>query len=70
MKKKLIPESSIEWLVARLHVSKTDDEVRAEIVRRTGPEWTPEAIKRACDYAVKCHKKNQDLYARVMSGRL
>lgn len=66
-----IPTGAIEWLVNRMHVSTTDDEVRKEIARRTEgkEEWTPELIKQAQEYAVSVHNRNQDLYTDVMRGK-
>ena len=67
-----IPKQAIDWLIGRLHVSTSDDEVRTLISARTKnfPGWNYENIKEAQEYAVKSHRKNQGLYETVMSGRL
>ncbi len=64
-----LPQGQIKWLIARLHVSLEDAEVRAEIAQRAAgnPDWTPALIKAAQDFAVYCHRKNQTLYTKVMS---
>jgi hypothetical protein len=70
-----IPKGDIEFFVARLHVSETDEAVRAEILRRIGPVdqaitrgWSEATIQQACDYAVQAHHNNQNLYSYVMGG--
>lgn len=53
---------AIRWLVGRVHVAETDEEVRQMIVKRADPElFTPGYIKAAGDYAVKTHHANQNL---------
>ena len=67
-----IPKLSIEWIVGRLHVGASDEAVKANIRNRCTPGvhgWTEAQIVEAEEYAVKCHRKNQDLYRRVMSGK-
>ena len=71
MTKLELPKQSIQWLVACFHVSTSDDEIRAEIRKHcTSTDWTPARILAAEKFAVKCHRKNQDLYHAVMTGRL
>jgi len=67
-----IPKASIEWLVNRLHVSVSDEDVKKDIRRRArrNPNVTESLIERMANYAVKCHRKNQALYLAVTSGRL
>ena len=67
-----IPKASIEWLVNRLHVSVTDEEIAADMRRRIriNPGVTEATEKRVVAYALKCHHKNQELYSAVVSGRL
>ena len=67
-----IPKASIEWLVNRLHVSTSDEDVKRDIRRRARryPNATEAYIERMAEYAVKCHRKNQVLYSAVVSGRL
>jgi hypothetical protein len=66
-----IPKHAINWLVARLHVSTSDDAVKADIRKRcTAAQWTEAKIVEAEKYAVKSHRRNQALYQSVMmSGR-
>lgn len=67
----MIPKVSIEWIVNRLHVSVTDEFVRADIAKRAkSTGWTPELVLEAQDYAVKCHHENQALYRDVVNGTL
>jgi hypothetical protein len=68
-----IPKSAIEWFVNRLHVSVSDDEIRADIRKRTAgvdPPWPEAKIVEAEEYAVAHHAKNKDLYRRVVNGRI
>lgn len=68
-----IPKASIEFLVARLHVGVSDEEVARDMRRRvrTGtPNVTDAMEKRIVKYALKCHHANQGLYRAVVSGRL
>ena len=53
---------AIQWLVGRVHVAETDEEVRKMIQLRAKPElFTPGCIKAMGDYAVKCHHDNQGI---------
>jgi hypothetical protein len=67
-----IPKQTIAWIVARFHVNTPDAEIKADILRRTKrcPSWSPDYVKAAQDYAIKCHRQNQALYRDVMTGRL
>ena len=61
----------IEWITGKFHVGTPDSVITAEMTARcaqNGITGTPKRLVLA--YALKSHKKNQDLYARVMSGRL
>jgi hypothetical protein len=67
-----IPKQSIEWLVNRLHVSVSDEEVARDMRRRVRigtPNVTDSTEKRIVAYALKCHHKNRGLYQAVVSGR-
>lgn len=64
----------IRWVIGKLHVSATDDAIRAEIRRRTAPRHgfkapTQKQIAAMEAYAVKVHAENRALYAQVMGGR-
>jgi hypothetical protein len=61
---------TLEWLVGRLHVGTPDAEVRAEIRRRLAAGVSTAERKRIVDAAVRIHRRNRRLYARVMGGRL
>jgi hypothetical protein len=66
-----IPRGGIEWLMARLHVSTSDAEIRADICSRaTKAGWNDALREQACLYALHCHRKNQALYRSVVSGRI
>ncbi len=67
-----IPKQSIEWLVARIHVSVPDEEVARDMRRRVRigtPNVTDAVEKRIVKYALKCHHENQGLYRAVVSGK-
>jgi hypothetical protein len=78
MKHLEIPKRAIEFIVGKLHISESDEQVRAEVVRRIDAItdaaakhcWTEAKIKAACDYAVKVHHNNRGLYDYVMSGEV
>jgi hypothetical protein len=65
-----LPKFQIEWVVNRMHVSATDEEVEGAMRERIGddPRWTPSMRKKCLAYAVKHHHKNQGLYDYVMRG--
>jgi hypothetical protein len=64
-----LPHSQIEFVVDRLHVGTSDDEVAAEIRKRAkGGAWTPARVRRAVEYAIKHHHKNRGLFSHVMRG--
>ena len=61
------PRNDIRWLMGRVHVGTSDAEIEADIrARCSDPAYTPEIIQEAIDYALLCHRENQNLYARVM----
>jgi hypothetical protein len=62
-----IPKGQIQWLVERLHVGTTHEEVEKEIRKRiTGAGWTPAKVREAIAYAIKCHQRNRGVFAHVM----
>lgn len=72
-----LPRTSIEWLMARVHVSTSDDDVAANIRERCVKAWkghglttleTDRLIKQSIAFAIECHKRNQAFYMRVMGG--
>lgn len=69
-----IPKQQIRFIVDRMHVGTPDEEIRADIRRRTSTKkaaamgWTPAKIKAAEDYAVKVMNENRKMYAYVMGG--
>jgi hypothetical protein len=66
-----VPKASIQWLVARLHVSTPDSEVEADIRKRISCllfACTAKQTDKCVAYALKCHKHNQALYSHVMRG--
>lgn len=67
-----IPKGAIEWLVSRLHVSVSDEDVKTDIRRRARrtPDVSEKFVEKMAEYAVKCHHKNQELYTAVTTGRL
>lgn len=68
-----IPKGQIEWLVNKIHVGTPDEEVAADFEKRMNknmPELDEKTKKAVIAYALKVHKRNQDEYHKVMSGRL
>ena len=75
MPKLEIPKQQIRYVVGRLHVWRTDDEVRDEILTRVAAArarnpkpWTAEMVQRCVKFAVKTHRDNQILYMQVTRG--
>ena len=69
-----IPRGAIRHLVGTLHVGNPDDFVRSMIRERIehSPEraaWKASDIRRAEEFALRCHHETQALYAAVMTGR-
>lgn len=67
-----IPKGQIEWLINRLHVSATDEEISADMERRmkSDPRFTPSIKKQVIKHALKHHAKNQSLFCKVTTGRI
>ena len=68
-----IPKQQIDFLVRKLHVGTSDEEVQRILADRIGKSkvaWPNAAIKQALGYGVESHRKNQDLYGAVMSGNI
>ena len=70
-----IPKQQIEHIVGNLHASTSDEEVRERVeslarnqVERGVVGWKVKHIKLCGDFAVETHRKNQELYLRVMRG--
>jgi hypothetical protein len=64
-----VPRADINWLMGRVHVSATEDEIAADITRRcNAPGYTPALIRQSVKYALECHKRNRDLYNHVVRG--
>jgi hypothetical protein len=62
-------KSQIDWLMGRVHVGTPDEEVRANIEKRCKKAGFDAKLTRRCsDYAIKAHRKNQQMYSDVMSG--
>jgi len=70
-----VPRAAISWLMGRVHVGTPDSEIEANIRRRIAKSdsaglYTPALVRQSIAYALACHRRNGDLYKRVMSGRL
>jgi hypothetical protein len=67
-----VPRSTIHWLMGRVHVGTSDIEVEADIRKRLkrNPDATPRVVDQCIAYALACHRANQSLYRRVVSGRI
>lgn len=58
-------KQQIRWLTNRLHVAEEDTVVSENITgRMTLIVYTPGAIKKAGEYAIKIHRDNQNLFKR------
>lgn len=58
-------KQQIRWLTNRFHVAEEDSVVAANITdRMTLIVYTPGAIKKAGEYAIKVHRDNQNLFKR------
>lgn len=67
----VIPCGQIRWIVDRMHVSMSHQEVADELRRRmTSSDWTEDRKNEAIAYAIKCHEHNRSLYNDVMSGSI
>lgn len=65
-----VPRGDIHWLSGQWHVSRSDDEIAADIRSRcTAPGYTENLIQQSIAYALECHKRNRELYRHVMNGR-
>lgn len=62
-----IPKGQIEWLVDRLHVGTSDEDVEKEIRKRTtGPAWTPGKVRQAVAHAIAHHRRNRGIFTKVV----
>lgn len=72
LKRAGISASHIGWIVDRLHVGTSDDDVRAAVRGRltgaTGAPWAERVIEAAEVIAVAHHRSNQATYRYVMGG--
>ena len=61
-----VPRYSVEWLIERVHVATTDDDIRADMAKRcsTNPAFTPALIRQTQAYAIWWHRKNQNLVSQ------
>lgn len=66
-----VPKKQIEWIMGNVHVGTPDAEVVADWQKRCARAKLAPALAKACiAYALKIHRKNQDLYNAVMSGAI
>jgi hypothetical protein len=69
--KQVLPLGQLRWVVDRLHVSTTDDEVMTEITKRMPRNrFTQQQIDEAVTFALQVHRENRELYTMVMTGSL
>ncbi len=62
----LIPYGQIRWVVDRLSVGATPDEVTESLLPRlSGPDWTDERKDEAIRFALLCHEQNRQMYERI-----
>jgi L-rhamnose mutarotase len=74
--KKILSHNSkkiIENIVARLHVSASNDDVVKKVFSKINPKMvktlSDAQLKEIADYAIYAHQKNFALYAYVLGGR-
>jgi len=64
-----IPRADIRWLVGHRHAASAADEIAADVRKRcNNPFFTPRLIEQSVAYALECHRRNRELYRRVMRG--
>lgn len=66
---KPLPAADIRWLVNRLHVSTSAQEIREDFTRRTQAGCTDSERERIIRYALHVHAHNNQLYYDVVTGR-
>lgn len=61
-----VPRADIHWLMGRVHVATSADEIAADITRRcNAPGYTPAIIRQSVAYALECHRRNRALFDYV-----
>tara|TARA_R110000822_G_scaffold98351_2_gene222520 strand:- start:149 stop:361 length:213 start_codon:yes stop_codon:yes gene_type:complete len=65
---KRIPEGQIKWLIARNHVSDSDDVIAHEITSRVSKTHPADLVPLMVDFAIQCHRDNQRLFKHVMGN--
>lgn len=68
-----VPRNVIRHRMGRIHVGTPDETIVAEITaacERSPDSFTPALIRQSVKFALECHKRNGDLFHRVMNGRL
>jgi len=69
----LTPRGRISWLIDRVCVSATDDDVESDIRRRCRDSTMafPQHIEEeSVKFALLCHAENRKLYSDVMYGEI
>lgn len=65
----ILPLGQLRWIINRLHVSATDQDVVNEIHQRMPlTRFTQNQIDEAVIYALAVHHDNQSLYYAVQTG--
>ena len=64
------PRQDIKWLMSHIHVGTSDSEIERDLRSRCeGREgYTPSIIRQCVNYALLCHRENQELYRYVTRG--
>lgn len=72
-KKLAIPKQAIDYLINKLHVGTTEDDIAQILTDRIAKAkvpWPTSAVKDAVGYGIQSHRRNQDLYGNVMAGNI
>lgn len=64
-----VPIGEIDWFVARMHVSDSDEQVVSEMTRVRPKQATDGQFQIMCDFALACHYHNRGLYRAVTTGK-
>lgn len=62
-----IPFGQIQWLVDKMHVGTSDEEVTNDLLARMS-HWTDEEQQEAIKFALRVHAENRKLFHQVNTG--
>lgn len=62
-----IPYGQIQWLVDKMHVGTSDEDVTKDLVARMDG-WNDREKQAAIEFALKVHAHNRNLFHQVNTG--